>query len=231
MRPKIVIAILVAAFSVLAIIAVLKGVLGSHVEGVSSQPTAGLADGEPVTDVTNQPVLQVGLNSSNTMAVSEEIRAAVIQNELDEIHGLPGEVDGTNNSIIIEALLAKMASPEAEVRKAVLQALVVVNDTNAVPGLEKAAQNITDPREKVAVLDAIDFIKTPSITENLAPEFATNTSYVENSKAPTRSGGTNSIRTSPLQKNERAKHINQRVAPPNAPTDQPVPAEAPAQPQ
>jgi hypothetical protein len=97
--------------------------------------------------------------------------------------------------------------------------------------LEKAAQNITDPREKVAVLDAIDFIKTPSITENLAPEFATNTSYVENSKAPTRSGGTNSIRTSPLQKNERAKHINQRVAPPNAPTDQPVPAEAPAQPQ
>jgi hypothetical protein len=50
-----------------------------------------------------------------------------------------------------------------------------LNDTNAVPGLLKAVDNLKDPREKVAVLDAIEYIKAPDILAGVNPDDYTNT--------------------------------------------------------
>src|ERR1035437_8155252 len=173
MRPKIVILTLVVALGLLGIIVVLKGVMGGDAGDVGGQTPAVEASVESPPAATNDQVVQVvqvNPNSSNTVAIAEQLRAAEVEKEVNQIQDLQGEADGTNNPIIITALLDKLSHPEAEVRKAVLDALKQLNDTNAVPGLEQAAENIKDPREKVAVLDAIDYIKLPSATENVPPE-------------------------------------------------------------
>ena len=222
MRPKIVILILVVALGLLGIIVVLKGLTGGHSGDAGGQKPAVEASVESPTAATNDQVVQVvqvNPNSSNTAAITEQLRAAEVENEVNQIQDLQGEADGTNNPIIITALLDKLSHPEAEVRKAVLDALKQLNDTNAVPGLEKAAESIKDPREKVAVLDAIDYIKLPSATENVPPEFATN--------FPTSTSTTTNIQFNPnfLKGNKppriRNRNNGRQTAPPNAPAGQP----------
>ena len=220
MRPKVVILTILAAFGILGLIVLLKGVTGGHAGDAGGQKPAVEASVESPAAATNDQVVQVvqvNPNSSNTVAITEQLRAAEVENEVNQIQNLQGEADGTNNPIIITALLDKLSHPEAEVRKAVLDALKQLNDTNAVPGLEQAAENIKDPREKVAVLDTIDYIKLPSATENVPPEFATN--------FPTSTSTTTNIQFNPnFLKGNRTPQIRnrrQQTAPPNAPAEQP----------
>jgi hypothetical protein len=222
MRPKIVILTILVAFGILGLIALLKGVTGGHSGDAGGQKPAVEASVESPTAATNDQVVQVvqvNPNSSNTAAITEQLRAAEVENEVNQIQNLQGEADGTNNPIIITALLDKLSHPEAEVRKAVLDALKQLNDTNAVPGLEHAAENIKDPREKVAVLDTIDYIKLPSATENVPPELATN--------FPASTSAATNIQFNPnfLKGNKTPKIRNRnngrQTAPPNAPAGQP----------
>lgn len=72
---------------------------------------------------------------------------------------------------IISALIGKVQNPEGEVRKAALAALVQLNDTNAVPGLQQAAELMKDPHAKVDVMDTIDYLKLPSVTPDVQPAY------------------------------------------------------------
>ena len=54
-----------------------------------------------------------------------------------------------------------MTHREPEVRKAAKDALVQLGDTNAIPGLEQALGLVEDPREKLAMMEAIDYLKLP----------------------------------------------------------------------
>jgi hypothetical protein len=223
MRPKIVILILAVAFGLLAIMVVLKGVMGGHSGNAGGQTPAMETNVESPTAATNVQVVevvQVNPDSSNSAAISEQTRAAAIENELDQIRKLLGEADGENNSTIISALIGKVANPEAEVRSAALDALKELNDTNAVPGLQQAVELIKDPRAKVAVLDTIDYINLPSVTQNVPPELATN----YNTQVDRNSTSTN-IQFNPNflkgNKNIRMRNNGQQTAPPNAPADQP----------
>jgi len=65
-------------------------------------------------------------------------------------------------------LAALREGKEKEVRQAALNAIVQLDDTAAIPGLEQALPQIADPRDKVAVLDAIDQLKLPSTTPEVA---------------------------------------------------------------
>lgn len=200
MRPKIVILILVIGVGLVAVVVLLKGVTGGHSgdAGVQTPASETQTHVESPTDATNVQVVQVvqvNSNSSNSAAISEQMRAAMIEKEVDQIRDLQGEADGANNPMIISALLAKLSHPEAEVRRAVLEAVKQMDDTNAVPGLEKVAENIKDPREKVAVMDTIEYLKMPSITDNASPESAIRTN--------TRSYSATSISTNHLNPNFR----------------------------
>lgn len=168
MRPKIVILILVAAFGLLAIMVVLKGVMG-HSGNAGGQAPATQASADSPSAATNDQVVPVNPDSSNTAAGSEQMRAAAIEKELDAIRELQGEADGENNPKIISALLDKVAHPEVAVRNVALDALRQLNDTNAIPGLQQAEELIKDPRGKVAVLDVIDYLKLPNATPDVPP--------------------------------------------------------------
>jgi hypothetical protein len=224
MRPKIVILTLVAAFVVLGVVALLKGMAGKNAGGQGDQPPAVQAAAEPPVAGTNgQSIPAAGANAAVT--VSPEMRAAFIAKEVEQISELQSQADGSNNLMIIAAILDKFSQPEAEVRQAALDALRALNDTNAVPGLEKAAENLKDPREKVAVLDTIDYLKMPSVTDGVPPDMATNYStHVD------RPPSTN-FQFNPAflkgNKNIRMRNNSQQAPPANAPAN--APAEAPAQ--
>src|ERR1035437_11036120 len=141
MRPKIVILILVIGVGLVAVVVLLKGVTWAR----PSKDTQVVATGEPTNQAppaaTNDQVVevaQVNPNSSNTAAIAEQLRAAEVEKEVGAIRDLQGEADGTNNPIIITALLDKLSHPEAEVRQSALEVLKQLNDTNAVPGLQQA---------------------------------------------------------------------------------------------
>jgi hypothetical protein len=123
MRPKVVILILAVGFGLVAIMVVLKGVMAGHSGNAGGQTPATQANVDSQSAATNNQVVQVNPDSSNTAASSEQMRAAVVENELDQIRELQGDADGSNNPMIISALLDKVANPEAEVRGAALDAL------------------------------------------------------------------------------------------------------------
>jgi hypothetical protein len=169
MRPKVVILILAVGFGLLAIMVALKAVMAGHSGNAGGQtpPTEANVNSQPAA--TNDQVVQVNPDSSNTTASAEQMRAAAIEKELDAIRELQDQADGDNNPTIISALLEKVANPEAAVRGAALEALRLLNDTNAIPGLQRAEEAITDPRGKVAVLDVIDYLKLPNVTPDVPP--------------------------------------------------------------
>ena len=161
MRPKVVILILVAAFGLLGIMVMLKGLMGGHAGNAGGQTPVTEAKVDSPAAAINGQVVQVNPNSSNAAATPEQLRAAEVGKELDAIQELQGEADGANNSTIISALIGKVENPEPEVRTTALAALVQLNDTNAVPGLQQAADAMKDPRAKVAVMDTIDYLNLP----------------------------------------------------------------------
>jgi hypothetical protein len=175
MRPKVVIFTLVAAFVALGVVALLKGGAGKNAEGGGQAPGAQIQTPAVPPQAGTNPQTGAGSGPAQPVAVSEETRAALIQSELSKIDDLRLQADGSNNAIIIAAIIEKLSNPELEVRKAVLEALKILDDTNAVPGLERAENGAADPREKVAILDTIDFIKAPNINDGVPPELGINT--------------------------------------------------------
>jgi hypothetical protein len=174
MRPKIVILTLVFAMGLVALAVVLKVKMGSH--AVNEPQTVAPAD---AAQETNPVIVATAPASSNAAAITQQLRAAEIDRELDQIRSLV--VEGTESPASLGILVGKVTHPEAAVRGAALQAVVSLNDTNAIPGLEKAAEAIDNPREKVAVLDAIAYLKLPDGMPDTPP---TNAVMVASTSAP-----------------------------------------------
>ena len=177
MRPKVVISVLVVAFGLLGIVAVLKGLTGKNTVDSSSQVAAATTNANSASSgaAPNTQAAQAPTGVVNNAPPSPELRAAIIAKEQERIGELMNEVDGSNNPVIIAALIEKVENPEAEVRKAALTALEQISDTNSITALQQAADQVTDPRAKVAILDAIDYINLPDALPTTPPPGWTNT--------------------------------------------------------
>lgn len=79
-------------------------------------------------------------------------------NELEEM-GSADDLDSLNT------LLSELGNRDPEIRKAALEAIVQFDSLDAIPKLEDAELQADDPHERVAIADAIEFIKLPPITE------------------------------------------------------------------
>ncbi len=178
MRPKIVVLVLIVAIGVVALAVVLKGVLGGHAPQEAAIPE--MPPAQPASPTATSQ--QVGANSTNTAAILEQLRAAEVDRELDQIREL--QAAGADNPQTTGLLLGKVTHREPEVRKAALEALVQLNDTNAIPGLEQAATLIPDPREKVAVMDAVSYLKLPGVADGTSPELAFASNYQASATSP-----------------------------------------------
>jgi hypothetical protein len=158
MRPKIVLIILIVAIGLVALAAVLKSMANRSQNQQAKMPEPSLV--EPARPTSTGP--QINPNASNNAAFVEQLRVTELGRELDQVRELQAAGAGDPNTTAM--LLTKVTSREPEVRRSALDALRQLNDTNAIPGLEQAATLVEDPREKVAFMDVIDYLKLPEAT-------------------------------------------------------------------
>jgi len=220
MRPKIVVLILVVAVGLVALAAVFKGI-------INRPKSPELGDEATVPTTTNSPIgtALAPTPGSNPESKGEPPSGDEIERELQEITDL--SLAGSGDPHTAGLLAGKLTHQEKEVRAAALDALIHLNDTNIIPTLEQTVGVIEDPREKVALLDAIAYLKLPEDAEpppavsKDVPEEAIPPSRVVR---PRREPGQEKQRMSAMRSPRRAPGKTRRSAiPPAAVAPQPAP--------
>jgi hypothetical protein len=168
MRPKIVIGILLLGTALLVVI-----VLAS--KAVHPQSSASLAENTAVSVpptnsvkivrpavVTPQPVFHTtSVVATNDPAAHEKY----VHRRIKELNDLAMNNDVESR----DAILSEVATnSDRRIRAAALEAAIQFDDRSVVPPLQAIAAQTDDPQEKQNILDAIDYINLPSLTEYMA---------------------------------------------------------------
>ena len=98
--------------------------------------------------------------SVNTNANREET-----DQEIEALAEAASKDDATSFQLIITSLRAE----RPEIRKAALEAAIQLGNRDAIPILKELAAKTEDAREKVEILDAIEFLELPSLSEIKRP--------------------------------------------------------------
>ena len=72
-----------------------------------------------------------------------------------------------DDSASLDMILSELNNGNPEIRQAAVDAAVQFGSRDAIPRLMEAAAQTEDPKEKSAILDAIEFLKLPTLTEAL----------------------------------------------------------------
>jgi hypothetical protein len=162
MRPKFVFALLLLALLVLGAAFLLKQNWGNAAtpppvnESVTPAPVASVAP--PPAPIPAAPAI--------TNAPTPEQREAAIDAETDRLLDWSMNDDPASLSNI----LADLTHPEKEIRDAAIEATKQFGSTNAIPALKAAVDNTVDTQEKIALLEAADFLLLPPLTLGQAPQ-------------------------------------------------------------
>ena len=65
----------------------------------------------------------------------------------------------------LETILSELNNRDPSIREAAVQAAVQFGSRDAIPRLQDAADRADDPEEKSAILEAIEFLKLPTLSE------------------------------------------------------------------
>jgi HEAT repeat protein len=85
---------------------------------------------------------------------SDEDRIAAIQ-----------DLGTSSNLESLQEIVSNFKDSNPQIRKAAVEATMQFGNKDAIPDLEQMVGDIEDPREKVEILDAIEFLKLPSLAE------------------------------------------------------------------
>jgi len=153
MRPKIVLAILLAGILAIGAIVFLKPHSPAPVTAAAPAPAASAVPTPvPVPAPTSAPVVV-------KKAPTPEERQAAIDAETDRLSSWAMNDDPQSLSNI----LSDLTSPEKEIRLAAIDAAKQFESTNAIPTLKAAAANAEDNEEAIAMLEAADWLALPSV--------------------------------------------------------------------
>lgn len=101
----------------------------------------------------------------DAMAETPEAKhEAYVARRVAELQDLGMEDDSAS----LDTILSELNNGDPEIRQAAVDAAVQFGSRDAIPRLTDAAAQTDDPREKSAILDAIEFLKLPTLTEALA---------------------------------------------------------------
>ena len=89
---------------------------------------------------------------------------AAVAKRIDELLDLGME----NDPAALDAILSEINNPEPRIREAAVGAAVQFGSRDALPKLEEALGRADDPKEKSTLLEAIEFLKLPTLTEALS---------------------------------------------------------------
>ncbi|MEO5801960.1 MAG: HEAT repeat domain-containing protein [Verrucomicrobiota bacterium] len=96
---------------------------------------------------------------------NSNIKPEEIDQQIERIIEASAKADPASFQLITTAL--KDARPE--IRKAALEATIQFGSRDAIPILKEIAATTEDVREKVEILDAIEFLELPSLSEIKRP--------------------------------------------------------------
>lgn len=120
---------------------------------------------EPITPAPNpapQTLAAAAVATNlNPAELTGDAREEYIRQRTEELDDLSSDSDPISR----DKILAELQNPLKEVREAALQATINFNNRSVVPRLRELAELTEDPREKASILDAIDYINLPSLTE------------------------------------------------------------------
>jgi hypothetical protein len=164
-RPKVVIGILLLGTGLLVVI-----LLASKT--VHPQSTSSLAENEAVSV---SPVKAVNVPAAvpppvffvAPVAVTNDPAAheKYVRRRIRELNDLAMNDDVQSR----DAILSEVATnSDRQIRAAALEAAIQFDDRSVVPPLQAIAAQTEDPEEKQKILDAIDYINLPSLTEYIA---------------------------------------------------------------
>jgi len=106
-------------------------------------------------------------NSDAAMAETPEAQQeAYAARRVVELQDLGMEDDSAS----LDAILSELNNRDPSIRQAAVEAAVQFGSRDAIPRLTDAAAQTEDPKEKSAILEAIEFLKLPTLTEALGQQ-------------------------------------------------------------
>ena len=168
MRPKVVVAILLLAV-------VLMGVIVLMSKALRPQSTSASADSgkvSPAVAASNNPVKAPAINPPPVVSAAPvagtnaaAAHAQYVRQQIEKLQALSWNNDVQSRDTILSEL---KKNPDKEIRAAALEAAIQFDDRSVVPPMQEIAAQTEDPDEKAAILEAIDYINLPSLTEFMA---------------------------------------------------------------
>jgi len=130
-------------------------------QAASIQPPAGRLQGELPIETNQTRIKRTKVDSEiNTNANLKEIE--------QQIEAL-AEASAKGDSDSFQLIIAALKDERPEIRKAALDAAIQFGSRDAIPILKELAEKTEDAREKVEILDAIEFLALPSLSEIKRP--------------------------------------------------------------
>jgi len=136
--------------------------LRQHFGNITPPPLNDSATPAPVASVAPPPEpVSISIPAAPVVAnaPTDEQRQAAIDAETDRLQQWSTDDDPTSLSNI----LADLTSSEKEIRDAAVEAAKQFGSTNAIPALKAAAESTDDVQQKIAYLEAADFLALPSM--------------------------------------------------------------------
>jgi len=168
MRPKVVVAMLLLAAGLLGVIVLMSNAL--HPQSTSSSADSGKVS--PAVAASNQPVEAPASNPPPVVAAgpaadtnAAAAHAQYVSRRIKELNALAMNDDVQSRDTILSEL---KNNPDKKIRAAALEAAIQFDDRSVVPPMQEIAAQTQDPEEKAAILEAIDYINLPSLTEFMA---------------------------------------------------------------
>ena len=181
--------ILLSVVAIIAMVLVKKGhgdsAAGEGIAG-SNRPSSSVAAGQnrdeiSPTWIANNPasaqIQPVAWNTSasngvitegdrtNSVRLSRAQEAALIRSEIGKLEKLGARTDQSS----LQLILSDLTNANKSIRAAACDAAIQFGSAEAIPRLKEAAGIIEDPREKVAFLDAAEFLALPSFGDSSNP--------------------------------------------------------------
>lgn len=178
MRPKIVLLVLLAGLAGITGIVLLKRqspppapsaqAVPPAAPVIKTETVAAPVTPAPVSVATPVPaaVTPAATNPASVLPVVDAVETnaeheAAVQAEIDKLQDLQANDDPAS----LKAILTELTNPDKEVRAAAIEATTQFGDRSAIPVLKDLAATTTDSGEKKALLDAVEFMSLPTMTE------------------------------------------------------------------
>ena len=161
LKPKFVLVILLLGVAALALMGIMHGVVNKREGPAQPPPVVPPEKAEASQTTSNVPVNAQA--TSNIAMTANEQTAFQKQKDLDAVNDALLSSDGDPRAMLEVA--SRLENSDAEVRTAARESAVHLGDTNIIPYLNSALNNLKDPLEKVAIMDASAYLQIPSAAE------------------------------------------------------------------